>query len=158
MRLCVDERVSIMCDGIYLPLPGFCITISTRAWFLSSSPLQRYADRKLGETEQLPWPIGSSPARFRLSQVNVRGIAIPLHYLGLFVRPSLRKRRSNNVSINNTYSLHSLLIAIFQKLKCSKMVAIFTIGMGCAINSTSYKEFSVKTLEDQQKSLLHLLD
>ena len=28
------------------------------------------------------------------------------------------------------YSLYSLLIAIFQKLKCSKMIAIFTISMG----------------------------
>ena len=37
------------------------------------------------------------------------------------------------------------------------MIVIFTIGI-VAINSTSYKEFPVKTLEDQQKSLLHLLD
>ena len=43
------------------------------------------------------------------------------------------------------------MIAIFQKLNCSKMIAIFIIGMGVAINSTSYKKFPVKTLEDQQK-------
>ena len=28
------------------------------------------------------------------------------------------------------YSLHLFFIAIFQKLKCSKMIAIFTISMG----------------------------
>ena len=50
-----------------------------------------------------------------------------------------------------TYSLHPILIDIFQKLNCSKMIAIFIIGMGVAINSTSYKKFPVKTLEDQQK-------
>jgi len=29
------------------------------------------------------------------------------------------------------YSLHPLLIAIFQNFKCSKMIAIFAIDMGC---------------------------
>jgi len=44
-------------------------------------------------------------------------------------------RETSGLYINggelNHYSLHSLLIAIFQKLKCSKMIAIFAIGMGC---------------------------
>jgi hypothetical protein len=31
----------------------------------------------------------------------------------------------------HAYSLHPLLIAIFQNFKCSKMIAIFAIGMGC---------------------------
>ena len=48
------------------------------------------------------------------------------------------------------YSLHPLLIAIFQNYKCSKMVTV-------AINSSRNNEFLVKILEDQQKVYVALM-
>ena len=59
-------------------------------------------------------------------------------------------KRSMNV-LPLTYSLHPILIDIFQKLKYPKIMAIFAIGMVVTINSTSNEKFPVKTLEDQQK-------
>ena len=50
------------------------------------------------------------------------------------------------------YSLHSLLIATFRKLKCSWWLYLL-LPWAVTINSTSNEEFPVKALEDQQKSL-----
>ena len=48
------------------------------------------------------------------------------------------------------YSLHPLLIAIFQNFKCLKMIYLLLAWI-VTINNTRNDEFLVKILEDQQK-------